>query len=204
MICAGCVGSGPVGSEPRVVRGSWSWKLRRRQPSLCVCGDHAWVPITRGYVALVSAADIALLSKRNWTANPRDGKVYVRRGIVVDGKRTSSMLHREVMDASEGQLVDHRDGKNPLDNRRGNLRIASAQQNTFNTPARRGTSKYKGVSWVSRDKVWRAYIRDGVVPGARNVCLGSFGDETEAAQAYDAAARERHGEFAYLNFPEQP
>jgi hypothetical protein len=34
--------------------------------------------------------------------------------------------------------------------------------------------------------------------------IGIFKDEEEAARAYDKAARELHGEFAALNFPNDP
>ncbi|MCP4590703.1 MAG: hypothetical protein GY842_08160 [bacterium] len=33
--------------------------------------------------------------------------------------------------------------------------------------------------------------------------LGFFDDEIEAAKAYDQAARQHFGQYAYLNFPEQ-
>ncbi len=33
--------------------------------------------------------------------------------------------------------------------------------------------------------------------------LGDFGDEIQAAMAYDDKANELFGEFAYLNFPER-
>jgi len=34
----------------------------------------------------------------------------------------------------------------------------------------------------------------------RNIHIGCFGDEAEAARAYDKAAREYHGDFAATNF----
>ena len=37
--------------------------------------------------------------------------------------------------------------------------------------------------------------------GGGNHSLGTYPTEDEAARAYDATARERHGEFACLNFP---
>lgn len=38
--------------------------------------------------------------------------------------------------------------------------------------------------------------------GAR-IHLGYYADESEAARAYDRAAREYHGEYARLNFPQE-
>ena len=38
----------------------------------------------------------------------------------------------------------------------------------------------------------------------RRLSLGYFAFEEDAAHAYDEAAREHHGEFAQLNFPETP
>lgn len=90
-----------------------------------------------------------------------------------------------------------------MDNRRCNLRLATHQENCFNIRKRDGTSsKYKGVYFDTQNaRTWRARIaRDG-----KRRHLGSFRSEVEAAKAYDAAAKELFGEFAWLNFPgDQP
>jgi len=56
--------------------------------------------------------------------------------------------------------------------------------------------RYRGVSWdVSRQK-WRAKI--GL--NEKDIFLGRFSREDDAARAYDAAARTFFGEFASLNY----
>lgn len=75
------------------------------------------------------------------------------------------------------------------------LRIASPQQNGCYKPPTRGSSRYKGVSWHRRGGRWQASIRID----RRSYGLGLFDTEEQAARAYNAAAREAFGEFAYLN-----
>lgn len=60
------------------------------------------------------------------------------------------------------------------------------------------TSRFKGVSWITKDAVWQAKVsRSGVCR-----YIGSFGSENAAALAYDRAAFTYHGEFANYNFPD--
>jgi hypothetical protein len=90
--------------------------------------------------------------------------------------------------------VDHIN-RRKLDCRRANLRTASSSQNSANRRPWTGSSPFKGVHRF-RDK-WRAKIQ---VDGAQRH-LGVFDSAEAAARAYDAAAVEAFGEFAWLNFP---
>ncbi len=147
------------------------------------------IPLSRGKTAIVDETDFIELSKYKWYAD-------------VDGYalRTNDnvRLHRLIMQALPGQLVDHIDG-NTSDNRRVNLRICTQAENIRN----RGkpvvnSSGYKGVSWDKARQKWQVHI---AALGVRKN-LGRFVDKLEAARAYDTAAKIYHGEFARLNFPE--
>ena len=99
---------------------------------------------------------------------------------------------------ASGLVVDHIN-HNTLDNRRKNLRLCTwAQNNQNRRPSKRKNklSKYKGVSFYKKSKLYRALIWCN----KKQYFLGYFKDETDAAKAYDKKARELFGEFAYLNF----
>ena len=95
-----------------------------------------------------------------------------------------------------GEMVDHING-DKADNRIENLREATRSQNLQNQRRRRGSSRFKGVTWHSAANKWHAQIR----LNKQNHRLGYFEDERKAAEAYDMAAREKFGGFARLNFP---
>ena len=176
-----------------------------QEPVLRMTGNPELVeiPLTRGLVALIDSEDYDRLSQHNWYASRcATGKFYARRNINVgkrdDGTtvRSGSKMHREVMYAPPGQPVDHING-NTLDNRKGNLRFCTPSQNCRNKDkiCVLTTSQYKGVNWHSGK--WRAYIKIK----QKQISLGHFLSEIDAAIAYDNAARKHFGEFAWLNFP---
>ena len=150
--------------------------------------ETAEIPLTKGKVALVDATDLPLLSGNKWCAIVIDGNTYAY--------SARSYMHRLIMGAEDGQKVDHRNGDG-LDNRRGNLRLATKAQNSMNSRPQQGR-RYKGVSWHKKGQKWRASIMlDG-----KAIHLGLFVSEEEAARAYDSMAAEMFGDFARLNFPE--
>lgn len=106
-------------------------------------------------------------------------------------------MHRLIARASDGEVTDHRDG-NGLNNTRENLRSCRQAENLRNrakSTRHAATSQYKGVYWAKDIKRWRAYVE---VDGKRR-WLGCFMSEHEAAEAYNRAALDLHGEFARLN-----
>lgn len=111
----------------------------------------------------------------------------------------SYLAHRVIWKMTYGQIpdgqIDHVNG-DKTDNRLCNLRIATAAQNQHNRPAyRTNQSGRKGVSWHKRIGKWQARI----CLGGKLRSLGYFSSLDEAAEAYDRAALELHGEFARTN-----
>jgi HNH endonuclease/AP2 domain len=115
----------------------------------------------------------------------------------MNGRAYTLSMHRAIMRAPTGAVVDHING-DTLDNRRSNLRVVTQAQNSRNRRKTPGlTSAYKGVYYRAEAKSypWCAIIQ---VNGMK-VQLGQFMTERDAALAYNAAATRLHGEFARLN-----
>ena len=159
------------------------------------------IPLTRGAFAVVDDEDYAALSEYNWYLTHFG---YAARAVWTGHRTAAVWLHREIVGARVGEDVDHAD-HDKLNNRRANLRICTRSQNQQNRlksslpGGRQPSSQYKGVSWFKSRKKWAAYIKQN----GKRKHLGYFATEREAALAYDSAARQLFGEFAYLNFPDE-
>lgn len=150
------------------------------------------IALTKNRFALVDTDVFEDLSQSKWhVANG----YAARRLPKAEGGRVVYM-HRLIMQAGKGQVVDHANG-DILDNRRENLRICTHKQNIRNGKSRKGSSIYKGVSKRGDYDAWQAHI----TVDRKKKNLGCYKDEQDAARAYDAAALEYFGEFANLNFP---
>ncbi len=177
--------------------------MSKRTPecNICACGLHAWAPATKWGIALVDAEDSYLLRYYGWAMMNHDRlSTYAHSSRYKKATSGSGYLHRAVSDLPITQKIDHVNG-NGLDCRKDNLRPVTQQQNTHNKRGSRfSTSKFKGVHFKATGrgrKRWVAQIR----AMERNICIGCFATELEAARAYDAAAVKHFGTFSRINFP---
>jgi hypothetical protein len=91
--------------------------------------------------------------------------------------------------------LDHKD-RQRSNNRFSNLRKATSSQQIANTSKRSNlTSKYKGVHWKKSDSAWRACI----VVNGKQIHIGQFKTEEEAAMKYNEYASKYYGQYAWLN-----
>lgn len=151
------------------------------------------IVISDGSKVKVDADDYDWLMEYKWSAK---GNGYAMRGVHI-GKRKYRyfLMHREIIGAKKGEVVDHING-DKSDNRKCNLRIATPSQNSTNSKHRNNESGYRGVYLDKRRNLWKSEIRPS--PGKRKF-LGYFENKEDAALAYNEAAEKYHGDFAKLN-----
>jgi hypothetical protein len=155
------------------------------------------VKVSEEHWASVDDADYALVAAYVWRLRMGGKNRYAV--TIINGREV--FMHRLIMDAAKGTIVDHIDGES-LNNQRANLRFCTRAENFRNaghrqTPGR--TSQYKGV-WRVKDRCRRCW-RSGITVNRVYKNIGSYWTEEEAARAYDAEANLLHGQFARLNFP---
>lgn len=148
------------------------------------------LPLTKGFFATVDDADYEYLSQWKWSYSSG----YAIRKQFVDGKPRRIYMHRFIANPPAGFEVDHID-RNKLNNCRSNLRICTRSENARNVS--RNKKQFRGVSQRTKNS-WQAQI----MCLGKMFNIGNFRTGKEAAHAYDAKAKELHGDFAVLNFPE--
>jgi hypothetical protein len=121
---------------------------------------------------------------------------YITIYCQIKGKKLR--LNRMIMSPEPGLVVDHIN-RNPLDNRKSNLRICTSQQNSWNQNKHaRGANNFRGVCKIKNKHSVK--YRANIYHKGKNITIGIFNTEEEAALAYDKKVREFRGEFGVTNF----
>lgn len=163
----------------------------------CQLDSSVVIILTQERQAIIDYADLDAVLKYRWCAHHVGSRWYA---ATHPGKgredRQLLHMHRWILDATKGQEVDHVNG-NGLDNRRCNLRFVTHSQNASNATKHKDkqSSQYKGVYPANREGAWR----DAICKNRRQIALGVFESELEAAIAYNNAAKALFGEYARLN-----
>ena len=146
--------------------------------------------LSQSKVSVFDEIDLYLVAKHKW----HYANGYARRHNGYG--KTCVLMHREILKARKGQVVDHING-DKLDNRRCNLRICTISENGQNsTLPINNISGYKGVSWHKVKNKWIAQV----MKEGKQYFLGYFETAQEAAHAYNEGATLLHGEFARINY----
>lgn len=164
-------------------------------PTTILLPDSYAIYVGQGLFTIVDMEDREAVVGSRWCLSRMGKNRYAYRR---DGNGRQEFMHRTLMGLHphDGCQVDHVNG-NGLDNRRANLRLSTKAQNGRNRgPNYNNTSGYKRVCWHKGCRKWLASIQ----VDWRTINLGVYTDPVDAALAYDLAAIELHGEFAWTNF----
>lgn len=167
-------------------------------------GKEIWVELPCGTKTVISCEDKWITDIFPYWRKNKHGYVGCARYIKTEYGRAREdyQIQRLIIGIVKGFQVDHVD-RDKLNNRRSNLRLATRNENAANkAKSKVMTSKYRGVRFcpkINKKNQWSAQI--GGYGKIQH--LGYFKTEDDAAKAYDVAMKEKWGEFAFLNFPDQ-
>jgi hypothetical protein len=146
------------------------------------------IKLTQDYVTIVDDDIYDYLNQWSWYAYVKEGKyIYATRS---ENGRTVWM-HKEILQVSNGVLVDHKDG-NGLNNQRYNLRESDRITNATNRRSKNSNNKtgYRNVCFFENKYIVQLQI-DG-----KNTKLGSFDTAEEAGKFAKEMRKKYYGEFA--------
>jgi len=145
------------------------------------------------HIILIDEEDWSVVSNYKWHVVPDKNTFYARTNMKV-GKHNHSIPMHRLLTGMRDVEIDHIN-RNGLDNRRCNLRYASAKQNQCNR-VRKNSFGYRGVYKPKNSSNYAVQIQfDGKKRHERG-----FKTPEAAAKRYDVLSKEWHGEFGIRNF----
>lgn len=130
---------------------------------------------------------------------PGSIKGYLITELRQNGKGKKYKVHQLIAMAFLGHqpcgqkwVVDHIDD-NKSNNKLENLQVVTQHRNAARKKYKKGTSKYVGVSWAKRERLWNARIYNG----EKYESLGYFKSQFQAHLSYQERFKElEHGRVA--------
>jgi hypothetical protein len=195
----------PVNTAPAFVRtraqgrAQATIKRNRALASLVVSNqpsDYRVIRLPSKDDVCIDIDDYDLATSRAWYKHSQG---YTAAGSSTTGHQ---YLHRLVLERVIGRQLTRKDvvdhiNHDKLDNRRANLRLATASLNGANmVRPSHNSSGYKGVHWSQAHNRWHSSIK----VQQTELFIGLFQDLEEAAYAYDQVAMQLFNEFAKTNF----
>lgn len=95
-------------------------------------------------------------------------------------KKKNVMMHRWLMCAPEGMVVDHLN-HDTLDNRKSNLKVTTQSCNMFNLDPRKLQGRVPGVKWYETRQKWRAVVK----VNGKEKHLGYYKEKVDAVIAVE-------------------
>lgn len=143
------------------------------------------------YIIKIDPEDIGTLKDKNIWLAFRDNKPMSVR-VADRGDKKGTILSRYLLNPPKNMVVDHIN-RNPLDNRRENMRICTQMENTRNkTKQSNNTSGIPSVEWQKDANMWRVRVKYL----GNKIHIGYFKNKLEAGYVRDQVIMQLHGEYA--------
>lgn len=151
------------------------------------------IQLTLGHSVTVDDSDYDELMKYKWCFSRVKGHSvgYATRSIMVDGKKKTIMMHRQIMNPKPSEQVDHIDGYG-LNNSRSNLRLCCHVENHRNMHTHK--SNILGVKGVSQPTKKVGYFARITVM-YKQIYLGYFMSLEDAKEARLQAELKYFGDY---------
>lgn len=152
------------------------------------------IQLQHGNKTLIDDEDYDRVSAHHWRIHNK--RNYVTSVFNIKGKKKAIFLHRFIMNPPEGMFIDHIN-RDPLDNRRSNLRVVTHQQNMRNKGVyKNNKSGCRGIYHRPSTGKYETQISHK----GKNIHIGTFQDIDSAICAYNEAHKKMFDyEFWNLN-----